>query len=252
MATSAKKMRIPADRWFFGGMALVIIAVTLSGFAPSFFLRGIVEPRVPLRPMSIAALSHGLAATTWLALFAAQVSLVSMKRLDVHRSLASLGLVLTTAVVLTGIATVLTAVQVAGSNGRLAASLMLALFEFALFLVLVLLSLRARKDAQTHKRLMLFAAIGGALPSAISRFGLHIPFGELIASYSGLIVAYLTAVPLILAVMLWDYARFRKLHNGTLLGAGVTMAFWAVAIVLEKTSWWAALGAWTGRTLAAA
>jgi hypothetical protein len=225
-------------------MALLIIALTLGGFAPSFFLRGVVEPRVPLRPMSIAALLHGLAATAWLALFAAQVSLVSLKRLDVHRRLGGVGLVLTAAVFLTGVATVLTAVRNAGANERLAASLLTALPEFALFLVLALLALRERRDAQTHKRLMLLAAIGGSLPSAVPRLGLEPPF------FSGLIAAYMSVVPLILAVVIWDFARLRKLHKGTLMGVGVIMAFWGAAIAVEKTSWWVAFGGWTARALA--
>jgi hypothetical protein len=150
-----------------------------------------------------------------------------LKRLDVHRRLAGVGLVLTAAVFLTGVATVLTAVRSAGGNERLAASLLTALFEFALFLVLVLLALRTRKNAQTHKRLMLFAAIGGALPSAIPRLGLEPPF------FSGLIAVYITAVPLIL------------------IGAGVIMAFWGAAVAVEKTSWWLAFGGWTAHALAA-
>jgi hypothetical protein len=227
-------------------MALLIVALTLGGFAPSFFLRGLVEPRFPLRPMSIAALLHGLAATAWLALFAAQVSLVSLRRLHVHRRLAGVGLVLTGAVFLTGVATVLTAVRNAGANERLAAGLLSALLEFALFLVLVLLALRARRDAQTHKRLMLFAAIGGALPSALPRLGLEPPF------FSGPIAAYTTAVPLILAVMIWDYVRFRSLQKGTVVGVGVVVAFWGAAVALVKTSWWLSFGGWTARALAAA
>jgi uncharacterized YccA/Bax inhibitor family protein len=159
-------------------------------------------------------------------------------------------LLLTAAVVVTGVATVLTAVRNAGANERLAAGLMLALFEFALFLSLVLLSLRARKDAHSHKRLMLLAAIGGALPSAIARFGLDLPFAEVIASYSELIVAYLTAVPFILAIIVWDHVRFGKLHRGTLIGGGVTLAFWVLAIALGKTEWWVKVGAWTARALA--
>jgi hypothetical protein len=245
MATQAKRARVPADRWFFGGMALLIIALVLGGFAPSFFLRGVVEPRFPLSPMSVAALIHGLTATAWLALFATQVSLVNLKRLDVHRRLAGVGVVLTAAVFLTGVATVLTAVRNAGANERLAASLLTALLEFVLFLVLVLLALRVRRDAQTHKRLMLFAAIGGAAPSAIPRLGLDPPF------FSGLIAAYVAAVPLILALMIWDYARFRKLHKGTVIGAGVVVAFWGTAVALLETSWWLAFGGWTARALAA-
>jgi hypothetical protein len=226
-------------------MALLIVVLTFGGFAPSFFLRGLIEPRVPLRPMSLAALLHGLAATAWLALFAAQVSLVSLRRLDVHRRLAGVGLVLTAAVFLTGVATVLTAVRAAGANERLSASLLTALFEFALFLVLVLLALRTRKDAQTHKRLMLFAAIGGALPSAIPRLGLEPPF------FSGLIAVYMAAAPLILAVVIWDYARIGKLQKGTLVGIGVIAAFWGAAVAIAQTSWWLAFGGWTARALAA-
>jgi hypothetical protein len=245
MATSAKVLRIHPDRWFFGGMALLIIALTLGGFAPTFFLRGLVEPRFPLRPVTMAAVLHGVAATAWLALFAAQVSLVSLRRLDIHRRLAGLGLVLTVAVFLTGIATVLTAIRNAGANERLAAGLLTALFEFALFLVLVLLALWARRDAQTHKRLMLFAAIGGALPSAIPRFGFEPPF------FSGLIAVYTTIIPFILAIVVWDYVRFRKLQKGTLLGFGTVVAFYGAVVAVENTGWWLAFGSWTARSLAA-
>jgi hypothetical protein len=246
MATVSKVVRLPADRWFFGGMALLIIALTLAAFAPSFFLRGIVEPRAPLRPMSIAAILHGLAATAWLALFAAQISLVSLERLHIHRRLGGVGLALTAAVFLTGVATVLTAVRAAGANERLAASLLTALLEFALFLVLALLALLARRDAQTHKRLMLFAAIGGALPSAIPRLGFEPPF------LSGLIAAYTSVAPFVLAVGIWDYARYRRLQKGMLIGVGVIVAFWGAAIAVAETSWWLALGGWTARVLSAA
>jgi hypothetical protein len=155
-------------------------------------------------------------------------------------------LALTAAVFLTGVATVLTAVRAAGANERLAASLLTALLGFALFLVLALLALLARRDAQTHKRLMLFAAIGGALPSALPRLGLEPPV------FSGLIAAYLTVAPLILAVVIWDFARFRKLQKGTLIGVGVIVAFWGAAIAVAETSWWLALGGWAARVLSAA
>ncbi len=226
-------------------MAVVIVALTLGGFAPSFFLRGIVEPRFPLRSMSMAAMLHGLAATAWLALFTAQVSLVSLKKLHVHRRLAGLGLLLTAAVFLTGVATVLTAVRSAPDE-RIAASLLTALLEFGLFLVLALLAHLARKDAQTHKRLMLFAAIGGALPVGNPSLQFELPF------FSGLIAAYMTAVPLILAVVIWDYSRFRKLHRGTLIGFGTIAAFWGAAVGLLETDWWRAVGGWTLRALPAA
>jgi hypothetical protein len=93
---------------------------------------------------------------------------------------------------------------------------------------------------------MLFAAIGGALPSALPRLGLEAPF------VSGLIVAYLAVAPLILAVVIWDYARFRKLQKGTLIGVGLIVSFWGAGVAVIGTSWWLAFGGWTARALAAA
>jgi hypothetical protein len=88
---------------------------------------------------------------------------------------------------------------------------------------------------------MLFAAIS-ALPPAIARFGFDLPFSALTDSY-------LSTLPLMLAIALWDFANIGKLHKATLLGAGITIAFWGSNILISQTSGWSAFAGFVARAL---
>jgi hypothetical protein len=68
---------------FYCGAALVLLALALAGFTPTFFARDVAV----LGPLPPAALVHGIAGTAWLALFALQAALVAARRVAWHRRL---------------------------------------------------------------------------------------------------------------------------------------------------------------------
>ena len=196
-STATRQSRAP-ERVSYTAMALLAFASLLWGFAPSFFLRGYIEPRTPLRPMNPTAIAHGIMATAWFGLFVVQSSLVSARRLDLHRMLGQLGLTTGLLAALLGIAATYNAARIEAQNIRLAASLLVSVFEFLLFGALVAVALAHRHVPQTHKRLLLIATI--TLASAgLGRFGFSAPF-------AGLRGGYLLTSFLLLPLIVRDFA----------------------------------------------
>jgi hypothetical protein len=118
-------------------------------------------------------------------------------------------------------------------NIRLAASLMVSVFEFLLFAALVGLAIAKRHQPQTHKRLLLLATI--ALTTAgMGRLGLDAPF-------RGLLGGYLLSSFLFVPLILWDIARLRRPHGATLLGIGAIAAVWTLNLAIRRTPEWQAI-----------
>jgi hypothetical protein len=61
-------------RYFFVGMAALVILTVFVGFAPSFYLRGAFHPD---RKLSLLLHVHGLAFSAWIILFLVQTLLIA-------------------------------------------------------------------------------------------------------------------------------------------------------------------------------
>jgi hypothetical protein len=94
------RVRGAAERAFYTGMALAILAAVFQGFARSFFLRAwYPEPRGA--PETFFQL-HGAVFTAWFVLLVVQASLVGMGHTDLHRRLGTAGALLAVAMVVMG------------------------------------------------------------------------------------------------------------------------------------------------------
>ena len=82
--------RQSAERKFYSRMALFLVALVFLGFAPSFYLRGIVPsyPR-PNPTLPPTVLLHGGIFTLWMLAVVAQTQLVAAGRRDVHMKLGA-------------------------------------------------------------------------------------------------------------------------------------------------------------------
>src|SRR5262245_25318706 len=80
-------------RWFFPTVSGLLLAVLVFGFAPSFFLRGLIRIPVPLASLPPYLVAHGLLLTAWYALVLVQTCLVAAHRTDLHRRLGVLAAV---------------------------------------------------------------------------------------------------------------------------------------------------------------
>src|SRR5688572_27992461 len=81
-----------AERRFFTGISLVILATVLVGFARTFFLRPLF-PDMP-SPAEPIFYVHGVAFTAWIVLLLAQTSLVAAGRTELHRRIGPFSAVL--------------------------------------------------------------------------------------------------------------------------------------------------------------
>src|SRR5882762_42575 len=87
------------DRYFFPGLALLVLATVFWGFARSYFLAGVFKAPLPNWLIHL----HGAAFTSWILLLIAQTTLVSAHRVDVHRKLGLAGFGLACLMVVLGI-----------------------------------------------------------------------------------------------------------------------------------------------------
>ena len=97
-ATARPRLHLRNDDLFFSGMAAVALIVVLVGFARTYFLAGLFRAPLPNLLVHI----HGAAFTLWIILFITQVSLVTARRVNLHRRLGLLGFVLAIVMIVLG------------------------------------------------------------------------------------------------------------------------------------------------------
>ena len=89
------------DNYFFSGMALLLLLTVFVGFARTYFLAGVFRAPLP----SVLVHIHGAVFSCWILLLITQVSLVSARRVDIHRKLGLFGFGLACLMVVLGVLT---------------------------------------------------------------------------------------------------------------------------------------------------
>jgi hypothetical protein len=165
------------DRWFYIGVALLMVVLNALAFAPSMIDQSRRNMPLPLSPLVTL---HALVSVAWLLLFLTQGTLVATARTAVHRRLGAFGAVLTGAFIVLGYFTVIAQARrgfdLSGDIARLAppgtegdglAAIGLLFFLFQ-FTVLVGAALWYRDRPAVHKRLMLLALLGALAPTPLA------------------------------------------------------------------------------------
>jgi hypothetical protein len=238
LAPAPHTRAIRAERVFYSGMAIAILATVIFGFAPSFYLRGEIPAREPMLPLTPLIVVHGLLFSGWVLLFATQVSFVSARRLDLHRRMGAVGLVLVTAMLVVGTSVALGGVaRHSGAPGIPPLSwLAVPLLDLPVFASLIALALYKRRTPQTHKRLMLIAMIGLLAPS-LGR--MPWPPGTILPLVIiGGLVAYL------LPLAIWDVATRGRLHPATIGGGAFLIGSWIFRFAIWRSAVWLAFAGW--------
>ena len=241
MATSiALRPGVPAERRFYTGMAIAILAAVLVGFARSFFLRPLF-PGYP-SPSEPIFYVHGSLFVAWIALFVLQTSLVATGRTTVHRRVGPFGAVLAASMVALGTVVALVAARrPTGFTGVPVPPLQfltVPLFDmalFALFALFAALAVARRRDPQRHKRLMLLATIN-LVGAAVARWPSVFALGPL--GFFG--ISDLFLVPLVV----WDLRTRGKLHPVTLWGGLLMIASQPLRLLVGGTDGWLAFARW--------
>jgi hypothetical protein len=162
--------RASAERRFFTGMALAILATIIVGFSRSFFLRPLF-PEWP-SPSEMIFYVHGVAFTAWIVLLVVQASLVADGRTELHRKIGPFSAVLAVAMVVLGtLGALIAARRDTGFFGITIPPLQflaVPLFDMILFATFVWLAIAQRRNPQSHKRWMLLATVN-LVTAAIAR-----------------------------------------------------------------------------------
>ncbi len=201
---STPSERQAQERRFYSRMALIIAAVVVLGFGPSFYLRpfDVIHFPRPNPPITPILMVHAAVFSLWIVIFIAQTQLVPvmyMAMLDAiarNSTLPFVDVLTFSAVPLCGI---------------------------PFYIVLLALGWRARRqDLQSHKRYMLGLMIMLSQP-AFSRLPLAPPV------LIGFVL--LSALPLVmyLAMMRWD----RKMRGSVHPATKISLALFSLLLVIQ-------------------
>lgn len=222
------------DHLFFSLMSVLIAVSVFIGFAPTYFLAGAFRAHLPSPVIHV----HAVLFISWILLLIVQTSLVSARRVDVHKRLGIFGFFLACLMVLAGL--------LAGTNS-LARNFappgitpltfyVVPVTDMFCFAVLIFFAFRYRATPAVHKRLILIATIS-LLTAAFVRFHLPILFLNInhaaLASYSFL--------ALLIAYDLWST---RKLQRVTLLASAFVVFVQFGRLPFSQTHLWQSFAAW--------
>jgi uncharacterized membrane protein YozB (DUF420 family) len=226
-----------SEHRFFTGIACVLLAAVLLGFARSFFLRPLF-PGWPSAAEPIFYL-HGVLFTAWIVLFVVQASLVAQGRTDLHRRVGPWGAALALAMVVLGTLGALVAARRATGFTGVAVPplqfLAVPLFDMLMFALFVALAVAWRRRAQHHKRLMLLATIS-ITTAAIARWPGVLPLGPL--AFFGITDLF------IVALALWDRRSLGRVHAATLWGGLALVLSQALRLAVSGSEPWLGFARW--------
>jgi uncharacterized membrane protein YozB (DUF420 family) len=233
MATIASSAadRKASERKFYTRMALFLVVLVLLGFGPSFYLRNIVPsyPR-PNPTLPPAVMLHGLVFTAWMALIVVQTQLISAKKHEVHMRLGKAGMFL--AMLMVPVMYLTAVWQVARTNQPpFTDPLTWTIVPLAVipsFAVLVWGAWSKRRDVQTHKRLMLSAAITVVMGPAIGRLPIAPPV------LIGFTIQLLLGLAIFIPLFVHDRKSLGHVHPATKFG----LAMGASTVAIPLAVFW--------------
>lgn len=155
-------------RYFYFHMALACMAVAFLGFAPTYWLP-VASGSFPSMPVIHF---HGLLFFAWSLYFAFQTWLAASGRVARHRALGVIGVSLATAMTIFGFLAAVNAMKrsaAAGFTDAGIAFVIVPLSGILFFAVVFTLAIANTRRPETHKRLMLLAAIS-ILDAAVARW----------------------------------------------------------------------------------
>lgn len=216
--------RKTSERKFYSRMAIFLVVLVFAGFAPSFYLKGIVPPYPRPNPtLPPAVILHGLVFTGWMALIVAQTQLISARKHEVHMRLGKLGMLF--AILMIPVMYLTAVGQVARANQPPFTDpltwTIVPLATIIPFAILVWNGWAHRRDVQFHKRMMLSAAILVVAGPSIGRLPIGPPILPVFTLQ--LLLGFLLFVPLIVH----DRRSVGHVHPATKFGVGM-FALWEI------------------------
>jgi hypothetical protein len=211
-------------------MIVVLWATVLFGFARTYFLAGMVRAPLPNRLIHI----HGAAFTLWMVLLLVQTGLITIRKVQWHRTLGLVGFGLAVVMVVLGLLAATDALRRGSGPLGLSAKTfyVVPISDMLVFSVLVFFAYRARRKPAAHKRLILIATIG-LMDAAVGRW----PIAFLQANPKA---QDLVPFAFLLVVMAYDLASQHKLQRATLWASLFMVVVHLARVPLAFTPAWQA------------
>ncbi|HVI80800.1 MAG TPA: hypothetical protein VM715_22135 [Candidatus Acidoferrum sp.] len=235
--TNTSKAALPGrrfERLFFGVTILMMLAAVVVGFGPTYYFVGGLRAPLP----SLAIHVHGAIFSCWILMLVIQSSLVSARRVDIHRKLGLAGFLLACVMIVAGLwaATDRLARGAAGPEQDPYFFYIIPLTDIAIFATLIFFAYRSRKNPSTHKRLVYLATVS-LLIAAFARWPWH--FVHRNAPHA----AYATYI-FLLMLLVYDLYSTGKVHRATLWASGFLIFVQQIRLVIGATAWWHHFAAW--------
>ncbi len=237
----------PSSISFFNIMSWVFLGLVFVGFAPSFFLKFLVEDQ-PFYPkgLPIPYIVHGIILTGWYVLFVFQSNLVQNSNLTLHRKIGLFGAIWAF-LVLASTFWVISLfpsriADLASDLGKtveevepgLAGILWLDFFMSLLFVGFVGLGISERKNPDVHKRFMFFSGL-------VFLFAAVFRIGGIIGFLSGINAGPILGLGLLLiissSILIHDRRKIGKVLPLTWSCFGVYWVAISASFVLGELDW---------------
>lgn len=224
---------------FFFWIALVMCFFVFGGFSLAALQRYLTGDATHMPPVVHL---HGVTFISWMTLLMAQTFLINVRNVALHRSLGTFGIALGTAVLFTGALISLLGMSTGDPSGPFYHDLMyLSVMALLGFGVLFTLAIRAVRNPEHHRRLILFATIP-LLPPGINRM-YQVVFQ---LPYLPVLATYLTMAALATAILVYDWRTMGKASRASLIGAAVVFGQQLLHVPIASSSAFAALASFLG------
>ena len=226
-------------RYFYFYMALSCMAVAFLGFAPTYWL--------PLASGAFPSLPvihfHGMLFFTWTLYFAFQTWLAASGRIARHRTIGMIGVSLATAMTIFGFLAAVSALKRAAAAGLTDAGIAFTIVPLSgilFFAVVFTLAIANTRRPETHKRLMLLAAIS-ILDAAVARWFLTFlapPGPPAPPPVEVTIIPAFVAYLLLVVAIVFDWRTRGRPHPAYIYGGAALVAVKLLNLPISATSAW--------------
>jgi uncharacterized membrane protein YozB (DUF420 family) len=229
--------------FFFPSISLLLLAIVLMGFGPSFFFRNnaTANDGHGIEGLPIYLIIHGLVMTTWMLLLVIQTGLIQTKNIKVHMWMGWVGMVIAVLVIVTGI------LAMTGFGPRLLSvgapiqvlreglSLLfwIDVFSLILFPCLVGAAIYYRKNTEWHKRFMLYACITLIVP-ALGRLTAQISPASSFGSINWPL-SWTILLGILLSVPVYDFIKHKNIQKATILSFIALFSGMLLSVLIDST-----------------
>lgn len=230
----APRSRVQQDRLFYTGMNLYVATVVFAGFARTYYLSHWFDPPPRTPPMSPLLHIHAFCFTLWIILTVVQPALIAGGSRRLHHRLGWFAAAVAILVWLLGNIVSAQSIKIGyRAMGDPYAFYTITFFSMQAFGIIVLAAIVKRREAETHKRLMLLSS-AAVLEAAFGRLPLHVI--EIAAPVS----FYVGSELIILAGIFYDRSTRGHVHPVWSWGGGALVASQVFRVAIMQTGPWLA------------